>query len=399
MKKQIHYLIGFFLFCNFYAPKTFCTPKICLNMIVKNEEKTIVRCLNSLKHLISYWVIVDTGSDDQTKIIINNTLKDIPGELHEKPWKNFSYNRNHALNLAKHKGDYLLFIDADEELIFSKNFFLPDLTEDYYLINAIYNDCTYKRIALVKNSLKWEWKGLVHEVIMSPEARTYQTLLGVENLIRREGCRSKDPDIFLKDAKILEEELKDDPQNSRTVYYLAQSYRDALKFTKAIEYYEKRTKMTNNDEEVFWSFLTIAQLQQMLKMPETLFIENYYKAFAARPKRAEPLYYLANHYRLKENYHEGYTLAYLGLQFYPSNEVNLVEKWIYEHGLLMEFSLCAYHLERYLDALSASETILKVNNLDKKIKDQVCTNIQFIRQKMKAENQNNHYLSNFKIQD
>ncbi|MCC6127879.1 MAG: glycosyl transferase family 2, partial [Chlamydiae bacterium] len=57
---------------------------ICLNMIVKNESAVIRRSLGSIKHKIDYWVIVDTGSSDDTKEIICEYLKDIPGELHEK---------------------------------------------------------------------------------------------------------------------------------------------------------------------------------------------------------------------------------------------------------------------------------------------------------------------------
>ena len=40
---------------------------ICLNMIVKNEQPVIRRCLASVKEMIDYWVIVDTGSTDGTQ--------------------------------------------------------------------------------------------------------------------------------------------------------------------------------------------------------------------------------------------------------------------------------------------------------------------------------------------
>ena len=40
---------------------------ISLCMIVKNEEKNLPRCLNSIKDLVDEIIIVDTGSTDQTK--------------------------------------------------------------------------------------------------------------------------------------------------------------------------------------------------------------------------------------------------------------------------------------------------------------------------------------------
>src|SRR5215475_3170087 len=88
--------------------------RICLNMIVKNERHVIQRALASVKPFIDYWVIVDTGSFDETKELIRDSLKDIPGELHERPWKNFGHNRSEALSLARGKADYILFLDADD---------------------------------------------------------------------------------------------------------------------------------------------------------------------------------------------------------------------------------------------------------------------------------------------
>ena len=45
-------------------------------------------------------------------------MRGIPGELHERPWVDFGHNRQEALLLAKGKGDYLLFLDRDERLVF-----------------------------------------------------------------------------------------------------------------------------------------------------------------------------------------------------------------------------------------------------------------------------------------
>ena len=60
------------------------TPKICLNMIVKNESKIIERCIKSVYHLIDTWCIVDTGSTDGTQEIIKNLLMRhfLEGQLH-----------------------------------------------------------------------------------------------------------------------------------------------------------------------------------------------------------------------------------------------------------------------------------------------------------------------------
>src|SRR5512144_2185854 len=100
-------------------------PTICLNMIVKNEAPVIRRCLDSVRRFIDCWVIVDTGSTDGTQDIIRECFADIPGELHERPWRDFAHNRTEALALARPHGDYVLIIDADDALELEPHFRMP----------------------------------------------------------------------------------------------------------------------------------------------------------------------------------------------------------------------------------------------------------------------------------
>ena len=82
----------------------------------------IRRCLDSVRPIIDHWVIVDTGSTDGTQDIIREHLRDLPGELHERPWRDFAHNRSEALELARGKSDYTLIIDADDTLEISPEY-------------------------------------------------------------------------------------------------------------------------------------------------------------------------------------------------------------------------------------------------------------------------------------
>ena len=92
--------------------------KIALCQIVKNESHVIKRCLDSVKRLIDYVLIVNTGSTDNTIETIQEWLVEnqIEGEVISEPWQNFAYNRTFALNKLMEKDfiDYALMIDADE---------------------------------------------------------------------------------------------------------------------------------------------------------------------------------------------------------------------------------------------------------------------------------------------
>ena len=84
-------------------------PRICLNMIVRNEAHIIHELIASVAAHIDSWVIVDTGSTDGTQDLIRRLMAErgIPGELVERPWRNFGSNRTEALELAQGRGDYI----------------------------------------------------------------------------------------------------------------------------------------------------------------------------------------------------------------------------------------------------------------------------------------------------
>ena len=351
-------------------------------MIVKNESKVIERCLESVKPLIDYWIIVDTGSTDGTQKLIKNYLKGIPGKLYERPWKNFEHNRNEALSLAKNKADYILTIDADEQFIYEKNFKLPSLKKDAYHVVIDHSGSKYTRIQLFKSSLPWKWVGVLHEYLHCQEATNIATLENLTNLYGYDGCRSQDPEKFKKDVKTFEAALIKEPNNERYVFYLAQSYKDAGLLEKAIENYEKRAQMGGFDQEVFWSLYQIANLQKWLKKDTSLFVKSYYKAFHYRPSRIEPLYHLAKHYRSEGNFLLSYLFTEFAMKLPPTKDHLMVESWMTDYGLLLELSISAYYIEQYAQSKQASATLLKKTDLPQNIRDCVMQNLTWVDTKL-----------------
>src|SRR5437016_2494606 len=138
---------------------------ICLNMIVKNESHVIRHCIASVKPYISSWVIVDTGSTDGTQEIIRNELQDIPGTLYERPWVNFALNRNEALELAKTRADFLLFVDADEIFSPETGFVMPELVADCYDLPSYVHETRSIRTRLVRSLTPFRWEGVLHECL------------------------------------------------------------------------------------------------------------------------------------------------------------------------------------------------------------------------------------------
>jgi GT2 family glycosyltransferase/tetratricopeptide (TPR) repeat protein len=87
-------------------------PRVSVCLIVKNEERFLLQCLRSVRALASQIVVVDTGSTDRTI----DLAREFGAEVHSFAWcDDFSAARNAALEHAT--GDWVLIIDADEELM------------------------------------------------------------------------------------------------------------------------------------------------------------------------------------------------------------------------------------------------------------------------------------------
>jgi hypothetical protein len=82
------------------------TARLCLNMIVRNEMQNLERCLTALAGHVDCWVIGDTLSTDGTQDMIRSffAARDMPGELHSFPFRNFEQARNQPLDCAYHRG-------------------------------------------------------------------------------------------------------------------------------------------------------------------------------------------------------------------------------------------------------------------------------------------------------
>lgn len=354
---------------------------VCLNMIVKDESPVIKRSLSSVKNMIDYWVIVDTGSTDGTQQIIKEFMKDIPGELHERPWVNFEHNRNEALALAKNKGDYVLFIDADEQLEFSQAFLRPFLDQDCYLISVRQEFSDILRVFLVKNSMNWTWKGVLHEELICPQASTIGMLKGVAiSALFQDGHRAQDPKKHLKDAQTLEEALRKDPSNARYTIFLAQSYLCGKDYPSALKAFIKRAAMGGNEEEVFWSLYQIGCIREILGAPSNEIIDCYSKAYAFRPSRAEPLFRLANHYYETDHFLLGYCVAQLGLSISYPNDLIYVQRPIYDYLLLFVTANCAHRLGRYEEAATLYKKILSMKNLPAEMQKETAFNLSINEQ-------------------
>ncbi len=151
---------------------------ISLCMIVKNEEKLLARCLDSIADLMDEMIIVDTGSTDRTKEIAARYTD----KIYDFSWiGDFAAARNFAFSKASM--EYIYSADADEVLdeeyrkIFMrlKENLLPeiDIVQMYYAnqldYGTIYNFDRELRPKLFKRVRSFVWEEPIHEqVVLEP---------------------------------------------------------------------------------------------------------------------------------------------------------------------------------------------------------------------------------------
>ncbi|MGW1880883.1 tetratricopeptide repeat-containing glycosyltransferase [Streptomyces sp. NPDC001970] len=364
-------------------------PTVCLNMIVKDEAPVIRRCLESVRPLIDTWVIVDTGSTDGTQDVIRDVYGDLPGTLYERPWKGYDGSRTEAIDLARDSADYLLFIDADDLMEVRSGFRMPKLTHDAYRVALHDGPMIHWRPALVSTRLPWRYVGVLHEYIDCGRKHSLGTLKGANILSvgggarqRGEGLRNK----YLRDAATLEQGLIKEPDNTRYVFYLAQSWRDAGEPEKSLATYDRRAAMGGWAEEVFCSHLYAARLAADLDRPAAEVLDRYLRAHESRPTRAEALGDLARHCRLNG---PRWPLAYLFARQaaripYPGDILFVEFEW-YAWRALDELAVAAYWVGEYEESRRCCERLLEGGKLPDDQRERVTKNLDFARTKLGAK--------------
>ncbi len=350
---------------------------LCLNMIVKNEAKIIIRALASVKDYIDYWVIADTGSTDGTDTIIEQFFQDhaIPGELYHHPWQNFGFNRTLALQHAKNKAEYILLMDADMVLLVDDPAFKGKLVDDVYLIYQGI-EFTYANPRIIKSTLDAEYRGVTHEYLYVPNAQR-TTLTGISFIEYCDGGNR--PEKFQRDVQLLETGLKAEPENERYWFYLGQSYKDLKQYDKAIPCYKKRLELGIEfkekewPEEMYYSLYMLGRCYQEIKNWAAA-LAYYLEAYEYYPKRAESIYEVTQCYRTLKKYKLAYKFAQWGLEIpYPKDDILFVSRDVYDYKFLYELSIIFYYSGEKEKGYLLSE--LLIHDRDRHINNETRFNI------------------------
>ena len=341
-------------------------------MIVKNEERVIARCLESVKPFISYWVIADTGSTDKTKEVIQQTMAGIPGEIIDVEWQGWAVTRTAPLTVCRPHVDYVLaVIDADETLEAPPSAF-DSLTLAAYDIWRQKGELEWPRTSVLKADLPWMFEavGDRHEmpVLGAGFVPGRGQIEGAWMRNHSDGMSQGDPAVeierYRKDAEALKEALAKNPTDGRTAFYLAQSYRDSVQTTKAVDAYLVRANMqTGFHEERYIAFLEAAKLMVFpLGWPREKWEPVFLRAHELRPQRAEALFHLGRTLRMQMHFAaaEIYLRQAVALPR-PTGELLFIQGSIYRWWAKDELATTLCRLGKWQEAAAMLRELLQIH--------------------------------------
>ena len=163
-----------------------------------------------------------------------------------------------------------------------------------------------------------------------------------------------------------------DPHDGAAVFALARGYhRDADRDGDddrrrlALEWYRRRAAMAGADEETYCAWYQGGRLSDRLgDWPAA--VDAYLRAWEARPQRLEAVHALSVGLRVRGLHRAEHRFASLasGLTALPvPSDRLLVEPWIYEWGLLFEYSITAYWCGEYDASIAACRRLLEIADL------------------------------------
>ena len=383
-------------------------PKVTLCMIVKDEEHIIKECLESMYKNIDRYDITDTGSTDKTKEIITDFFKEkeIPGEIYDHEWDGFGKSRTQSLRNCDGKAQYAWVIDADDTFEGEMKF-PDDIDLDSYSLRIKRGDFTWWRNQIFKTGVGWQYTGVLHEYAECPPKQEDESLrqgrIGSEGYYieaRTLGARnvgidpiekySKDAEVFL-DALTNEDSANYEPENSRYLFYLAQSYFDSKQFDLAKEWYMKRAEAGGWEEEVFYSLFRTAICSSITNEPWEKTMQYFLSAWNYRPVRAEPLYQISRIYRLSGHPRLGYLFAKMAKQIpYPHQDILFLANEVWDWQILDEIGSSAFYVGEFDEGYNACMQLLKENKFPESERQRIMNNLEQYQMKMQELQQMVH---------
>jgi tetratricopeptide (TPR) repeat protein len=204
-----------------------------------------------------------------------------------------------------------------------------------------------------------------------PENHDHSADLRDRNLIRQKLEHERDQ---------LSAKVERDPEDARSVFFLAQTFYQLGDFAGARKWFARRVEMDGNDEEVFYAMYRLAESMQQLSEPWPDVEDAYLRAWIFRPTRAEPLLAIATKYREFQRYRLGYLFAQRAAEIpFPAEDLLLSADiaQVYAWRAVDEQAVCASWIGQHAEAFALCRRLLARNDIPESDRQRIAANRDF----------------------
>lgn len=328
-------------------------------IMVKNEQHRIEETIKSLTEFNGI-IIYDTGSTDSTLNIIKTTCESLNIPVHIKlgSFVDFSTSRNESLDFAdecclEYNYTHIVLLDANDQIVGPvKDSLIGKNGAAYFVKQELKYSAdefvSFVNVKVLKALCGLRYKGQVHEYI--DKCYNADRIDGFYIFQDRTLDDNKSKLRWERDRIILEKSYTIDPENTRTLFYLAQTYDCLGELNLAYDYYEKRSKSIYGFEEEKWqSLLKCGQISERLGKLDRA--EEWYFKAIAHTSRAESLICLSKLYMKKNKFDLAYTFANLACNLkYPKNALLFIEKKVYDYERWHIMGIVAWYAAQILNS-------------------------------------------------
>jgi tetratricopeptide (TPR) repeat protein len=337
-------------------------------LIVRNEERTLARCLASLADASDELVVVDTGSTDATKEIARRHTD----RLFDFEWRDdFAAARQFAFDRAT--SDWVMWVDADDVVRGAEHLrplaasapaevggfsFLYDCARDRWGNRT----CEFWRERLVRNDGSFRWEGRIHEVLVSKAGANVERSDEVVVEHHRDPARGAEKsgrNLSILEAEREAAERAGRRPAPRLLFYLANEYADAGEDERALAAYEDYLRVGTWDEELYVAQLRVSALQRRRGRYEQA-INSDLRALKTCPHWPGAYFGLAESYYHLRDWHKVIHWCDVGRAMPAPDAVLFVNPMAQRFDWLIHYTNALFHVGEVREALRWTRRALEL---------------------------------------
>jgi glycosyltransferase involved in cell wall biosynthesis len=319
-------------------------------LIVKNEERVLARCLESIKGAVDEIVIVDTGSEDRTRKIARRYTD----RVFDFTWRqDFAAARQYAFDQAT--SDWVIWLDADDVVRHAGAIrpLLQDIPASVGLVYWRYEyafdgqgnvTCEFWRERCARRG-QGRWTGRIHETLSAPGETQYRTEVVVEH--------HPEPgvDKLERNIAILQAAIAEEGEIPRLLFYLGRDLASAGQTDRALEALQRYVQIADWDDEKYQAQTRIAELLRWQKRyPEAL--DADLAALKIHPTWPDAYFGLARTYYFLQDWSKVVHWSEFGEMLATPETIAILDPMDYSFNWIIYYTVALYHVGRIEDALT-----------------------------------------------